>query len=116
MSLSGEKSFLAEETTGPQTGSGSTPGRPKNVETSTAVACSGANNKGKVLGDEVTEGTGNQILLSHAVWGKVHGVYRVRSKARKLQAEMTPSLSCFQRGIIHYHCGVTESYLKEAIT
>ena len=60
----------------------------------------GVNNKGEVLGVEVTEGTGDQILLSHAVGGKVHGFYGVRSKARKLQTELTPSLSYFQRGII----------------
>lgn len=80
MRLSGEKSFLAEETTGQQPGSGSLPGWPeKNVETGMAVACSGVNNKGKVLGDEVTEGTGDHILLSHAVCGKIHGFYGVRS-------------------------------------
>lgn len=56
MRLSRGKSFLAEETPGQWTGSGSMPGWPrKNKETSMDVACSGVNNKGKVLADEVTE-------------------------------------------------------------
>lgn len=69
------------------------------METSTAVAYSGVNKKGKVLGDEVTQGMGYQILLRHVVCGEVLG-FLLRSKARKLHAEMILSLSYLKRGII----------------